>query len=166
MAFDMASLAPKLTRRERDATRHKLAKERANHIVGHLCALTRLALSEGRILTPLAYEALFRQVIRSELCLQGWKWHPADQIACDLVGVVLSILQAKRPSWNEGQPEWTIERGTLIERTRCANCGNPLPEGRPKFCCDGCKRVYNMRLLRLREASEEQMRNLASRSEL
>ena len=166
MAFDMASLAPELTRRERDATRHKLAKGRADHIVGHLCAITRLALSEGRILTPLAHEALFRQAIRSQLCLQGWKWHPADQVARDLVGVMLSILQAKRPSWNEGQPEWTIERGTLIERTRCANCGNPLPEDRPKFCSDPCRNTYNHRLSRLKEASEAQMAKLAAGSEL
>ena len=166
MAFDMASLQPKLTRRERDATRHKLAKGRADQVVGHLCAITRLALSEGRILTPLAFEGLFRQVIRSQLCLQGWKWHPADQVARDLVGVVLSILQAKRPSWNEGQPEWTIERGTLIERTRCAKCGNSLPEGHLKFCSDPCRKVYHLRLHAMRHASEAQMATLAARSEL
>ena len=166
MAFDMASLQPKLTRRERDATRHKLAKGRAEQVVGHLCALTRLALSEGRIVTPLAYEALFRQVIRSQLCLQGWKWHPADQVARDLVGVVLNILQAKRPSWEEGQREFVTYGGRLIERTRCANCHKGLEGDQIKFCSSLCNSAYNRRLDRLREASEAQMATMAARSDL
>ncbi|MET4104623.1 hypothetical protein ABIE58_004082, partial [Roseovarius sp. MBR-78] len=145
MPFDMSYPAPAMTRRERDAARRKLSKDRAETIVGHLCALTRVALEEGRVLTPLAYEGLFRRVIRSELCLQGWSWSAADDTARDVVAVVFAIMQVKRPNWYEGQPEWTIERGSLIERTRCANCGHPLPEDRPKFCSDGCRKVHGLR---------------------
>ena len=161
--FDMPH---KPTRRERDAARHRLAKERANAIIGHLCATTRLSLSEGRIITPLAHEAMFRRVIRSQLCLQGWRWHPADQAARDLVAVVLSILQVKRPSWNEGQRDWTVEGGALIERTRCARCGNPLPEGHHKFCGRLCSSAHHARLVRLHNAGEELAGKMASRYEL
>lgn len=166
MAFDIPGLSPQLTRRERDALRQKMAKERANAVIGHLCAITRLALSEGRILTPLAYEATFRQSIRSQLCLQGWKWEPADQVARELVGVVLNILQVKRPSWAEGQHEWTIEAGTMIERTRCVHCHKDLPEGHHKFCGKLCRTAHGLRMMRMREASEEQMAVMATRCDL
>lgn len=166
MPFDMTGLTIALTRRERDAARRRLAKDRAENIVGNLCAITRHAMDEGRVLSPLNCEALYRRTIRAELCLQGWPWADADRTALDVVGVVLAILQAKRPTWNEGQPEHVIERGTLIARTRCACCGSSLPEDRPKFCSDGCKNVHGLRLLRLREASEEQMAKLASTSPL
>lgn len=154
------------TRRERDAARQRLSKDRAENIIGNLCAMTRHAMQTGRILIPLAYEALFRRVIRSELCLQGWRWQSADETACDLITITLSMLQAKRPTWNEGQPEWTIERGTLIERTRCATCHKPLPEHHTKFCGKGCRNIHGLRLMKLREADEWQMATLASRSPL
>lgn len=163
MPFD-ARTRTKPTRRELDAKRGKLAKDRAQHITGHLCALTRDALASGRILTPLAYEALFRRVIRSELCLQGWRWQAADDAARAVVSVVLFALQAKRPSWNEGQREHTIEGGALIERILCARCHKRLPDDRPKFCSDLCKSSYNSQLLRLREANENQMAKMASRA--
>lgn len=168
MAFDMTNLASvnRPTRREADAVRRRLSKDRAEMIVGNLCALTRAALEDGRLLTALGCEGLYRRVIRTELVLQGWPWADADKTARDVVNVVFAILQVKRPSWYEGQPEWTIERGTLIERTRCANCGNPLPDERPKFCCDGCRKVHALRMFRLRSASEDQMATLASSSPL
>jgi hypothetical protein len=163
MPFDVSH---RLSRAERDAARGALAKARAERVVGHLCAITRLALSEGRIVTPLAYEALFRQVIRSELCLQGWRWTPADQVASDLVAVVLNILQVKRPSWNEGQREWTVEGGTLIERTRCAHCGNKLQEGQLKFCGKPCRNVYHLRQMYMRQGDEAYTSKKASAWEL
>lgn len=164
MPFDMTGLTLALarpTRRQRDAARRRLSKDRAEHIVGNLCAITRKAMDEGRVLSPLNCESLYRQTIRAELVLQGWPWADADRTALDVVGVVLAVLQAKRPTWNEGKPEYVIARGTLIERTRCANCGSSLPDDRPKFCSTGCKNVHG---LRRREASEEQMRERASRS--
>jgi hypothetical protein len=162
----MASFAPKLTRRERDATRHKLAKGRADQAVGMLCAITRAAMAEGRILTPLSYEALFRQVIRSQLCLQGWRWHPADQVACDLVGVVLSILQAKRPTWEEGQREFVSYGGRLIQRTRCVKCHAPLADEQIKFCSSLCASSYHKRITSLKEAQDGEAATLAARSEI
>ncbi|MCC5984533.1 MAG: DUF2116 family Zn-ribbon domain-containing protein [Rhodobacteraceae bacterium] len=156
----------RLTRREQDALRGKLARMRSDELTGHLCRITREALADGRIITPLALEGLFRQVIRSSLCLQGWRWQDADRAAMAVVGVVLSILQAKRPSWNEGQREWTIERGTLIERTRCANCGKKLEGDQKKFCSVNCASAYNQRLNRLRAANEAFVAKMVTRARL
>lgn len=156
------ALANKLTRRERDAARQRLSKDRAEHVVGHLCAITRHALAMGRIITPLSYEALFRRVIRSELCLQGWPWKAADETALGLVAVVFAILQVKRPSWSEGQPEWTIERGTLIARTRCAHCGNKLEGDQLKFCSAPCRNTYHLRQMYMRQGDENYTAKKAS----
>jgi hypothetical protein len=164
--FDMTGLAIALTRRERDAARRRLAKDRAEHIVGNLCAITRHAMDEGRVLSPLNCESLYRQTIRAELCLQGWPWADADRVAIDVVGVVLAILQAKRPTWNEGQPDHVIERGTLIARTRCANCGKELQGEQLRFCSNLCNSNHHHRVSWVRDATEEQLAERLSRSEL
>lgn len=136
----------RLSRREQDAARRRLAKMRGEAVVGLLVRLTREALEDGRIVTPLNREAIHRHVIRSILVTEGWPWHPADDVAAELVRITLDTLNAKRPSWDEGQPEHVIQRGTLVERTRCANCGNPLPEGHRKFCGQNCNSAHHRRL--------------------
>ncbi len=166
MPFDMTGLVLALSRRDKDAAKRRLSKDRAEHIVGNLCAITRVAVAEGRVLTPLGCEGLYRRVIRSELVLQGWPWADADRTALDLVAVVFAILQVKRPSWAEGQPEWTIEAGSLIERTRCVHCHKDLPEGHHKFCGKLCRTAHGLRMMRMREANENQMAVMASRYDL
>jgi len=165
MPFDARHLG-KLTGKAADAARGRLAKMRREELTGRLCRITRQALEEGRIATPLAYEGVFRQTIRACLCLEGWRWQAADEAACNTVSVALSTLQAKRPSWNEGQREYTIERGTLIERTRCANCGKKLEGEQAKFCSRACAQAYNARLNRLREANESWAAKMAARVRL
>jgi hypothetical protein len=139
----------------------RLNQTRRSNLVDMLAKTTRAAFTEGRIPTLLSYEAVHRNTIRSVLCLRGWTWVAADTAAQDVVRAVLLRLVAQRPSWNEGQPEWTVEGGTLIERTRCARCHKPLPEDRPKFCSDLCKSGHHMNLSRLREASEAQAATMA-----
>lgn len=78
-------------------------------------------------------------------------------MARELLGEAFRAMNATRPTWNEGQPEWVIEAGTLIERTRCVRCGNPLPEGHHKFCSHLCSSVHHMRLSALKVASEDQV---------
>jgi hypothetical protein len=148
------------------AKRKAIADQKRAALVAFLVARTREAFSDGRITTLFGYEGLQRATIRSVLCLRGVSWAMADQMAAGVVADVLLTLAAKRPTWNEGQPEWTIEGGALIERTRCACCHKPLPEERPKFCSDGCKRVHGLRVFRMRNASDEQMVKLISRSPL
>lgn len=59
-------------------------------------------------------------------------------MAREMLADAFRMAGAVRPSWNEGQLEWTIEAGTLIERTRCVRCHKPLPEGHHKFCGEIC----------------------------
>jgi len=151
----------RLTPTQRDASRGLLARMRREDLAARLARWTREALADGRIVTPLNREALYRRIIRSTLCLQGWRWNAADASAMAVVQISLELVQARRPPWNEGQPEYVIAAGTLIERTRCANCHGKLPEGRPKFCSAHCRNAYNLRLMRRRQADDERVITLA-----
>ena len=77
-------------------------------------------------------------VIRAQLCLERWPWSAADWAARDVVGEALARVGAERPSWAEGQPEFTQGGIIRTERTSCAECGKPLPEGHKLFCSKRC----------------------------
>lgn len=153
MAFDMVSLAtvtlPKLTRRERDAKRLRMGNDRADAIVTRLALVTMIALRDGRIATKFAFEAAFRASLRSDLCLQGWRWDAADHAAMALTGAALARIGAKRPTWNEGQPEYVIHAGLLIARSRCATCHGPLTGDQRKFCSSLCNSTHHERIARI-----------------
>lgn len=151
----------KAARRERDALRGRLGKTRFDAILTDIVAVIRLAFAAGATATLFGLEGPLRAALRSDLCLQGWRWRDADTMARFLLEEAFRTVRAERPDWNEGQPEWVISSGDLIERTRCAQCHNPLPEGRPKFCSDGCRNVYHLRLIRRREAQEDLALDLA-----
>ncbi|MBL3568872.1 hypothetical protein BV509_09130 [Rhodovulum sulfidophilum] len=155
-----------LKRRERDARRGKMAAVRVDRLTDAMAAQMRAAFTEGHAASLFAFEGPFRHAIRSGLCLQGWKWAAADEMAAAMVAEALRKAGAKRPSWNEGQPEWTIESGTLIERTRCQRCHKPLPEDHHKFCSDLCRTSHHAALWRLREADGESAVTMAVRSNL
>ncbi len=156
----------KLTRKELDAARGRLAKMRAEEITGRLCQITRQALEDGRIVTPLSCEAIFRQTIRASLCLEGWRWRDADKEAATVVGVVLSILQAKRPTWEQGQREYVTYGGALIERTRCSNCGKKLEGDQLRFCSSLCRVSFHARLNRLRGYNDEKTAEMVAKVDL
>ncbi len=153
----------RLSRREQDAARRRLAKMRAEAVVTLLVRLTREALAEGRIVTPLNREAIHRQLVRTILVWQGWPWPPADNVAAELVRISLDTMNAKRPDWYEGQPDYVIHRGTLVERTRCANCGKRLEETQRKFCSQGCNSVHHRRLHYWIGADAEQTARMVAR---
>ena len=85
-------------------------------------------------------------------------------MACDLLSETFRRLHAERPDWYEGQPEWVIHEGLLIERTRCVNCHIPLPEGHHKFCGDLCGSAHRHRMATRRRAHEERAVSLATHS--
>lgn len=145
----------KAQRRERDAMRGRLGVARYNALAAELARAIRLAFETGATATLFGLEGPLRHGIRSDLCLQGWRWADADTMARDLMDEAFRTVHAIRPTWNEGQPEWVIEAGTLIDRTFCVCCHKPLPDGRPKFCSDLCKRSHHSRLSALRQADEE-----------
>lgn len=104
--------------------------------------------------SPFAFEAVVRHAIRSRLCLKGWTWTAADEVASLAVKTALNRLGARRPTWKQGQPEWTQEGIIVIERTRCIRCGWQLPEGNHKFCSPVCFTAHHNELARRRRAEE------------
>ncbi|MFC5737716.1 hypothetical protein [Sinirhodobacter huangdaonensis] len=152
-------------RRARDARRGRMGEQRYNALVVELARVIRLAFQAGATGSLWGLEGPLRAGIRSDLCLQGWGWSAADLMAREVLEDAFRKAGAMiRPTWNEGQPEWTIEAGTLIERTRCARCGKELPETRHKFCSDLCASAMHMRVRRIKEANEETALDMAVRN--
>ncbi|QRZ15958.1 hypothetical protein JWJ88_13675 [Paracoccus methylovorus] len=144
-------------RREREARRGQLGKGRFEMLVKELVAVIRLAFEAGATATLFGLEGPLRAGIRADLCRQGWRWQDADDMAREMLNEAFRAVRATRPGWDEGQPEWIIHAGTLIERTRCVRCHVPLPEGHFKFCGDVCKSSYHSNLSLLKSAGEDQV---------
>ena len=124
----------KLERARRDALKGRIGRTRHETLVRELVAVHRLCRNGGVIVVWFALEGTLRHAIRSDLCLQGWRWSEADLAAKDILEAVYRRLRAERPPWIEGQPEHVALPGLQIERTRCAKCRAKLPEGHSKFC--------------------------------
>jgi hypothetical protein len=88
--------------------------------------------------TPFAVEGPCRTGIRARLCLDGWRWRDADAEAAAIVQAALNLIGAKRPTWAQGQPEFTQDGYAPLTRERCARCAKPLPEGHLKYCGPVC----------------------------
>lgn len=158
------AIVRKQARQERDARRGRLGKGRADALVKELATVIRLAFEAGATASIFGLEGPLRHAIRSDLCLQGWSWTDADIMAREMLEEVFRVVRAKRPSWNEGQREWAIAAGTLIERTRCVRCCKPLPEGHFKFCGDLCSGVYHSALSLRRQVQGDRAVDIAVRS--
>lgn len=117
----------------------KVNRDRKRSISEKISALMREAEP-----TPFAAEGPCRAGIRASLCLQGWSWAPADLLAADIVSVALNMVGAKRPTWQEGQPEWTQPGALPIERERCVRCGKSLPDGHRLYCSHVCRHAAKM----------------------
>ena len=150
-------------RRAKEASRGRLGPGRFHGFVSELAGVMRLAFDAGATGSLFGLEGALRHAIRSELCLNGWRWPDADATARDLMDAAFRAVSARRPTWNEGQPEWTVEAGTLIERTRCARCGSPLPEGHHKFCSSLCARAHQNYRYRINRTSEAAAVAMATR---
>lgn len=98
--------------------------------------------------TPFALEAPIRTWLRERLCLQGWSWRDADLAAEDVVDAALSKAGAERPTWKQGQPEFTQDGVVVAERFYCINCGSPLAEGQIKYCSSQCRSSFMQRVYR------------------
>lgn len=157
-------MARRRAREERDAFRGRLGPGRYGNLVRELAGVIRMAFEAGVTGSLFGLEGPLRADIRADLCRQGWRWQDADQMARDLLSEAYRIINATRPTWEEGQQEWAIQIGTLIERTRCVRCHGPLPDGRPKFCSDLCKRAHHMQIGRIKDASESNVVEMAIRS--
>ncbi|MGA0617417.1 hypothetical protein [Paracoccus sp. KR1-242] len=146
-----------MARRETEARRGRLGAGRFDALVKELVAAIRLAFEAGATATLFGLEGPLRAAIRADLCRIGWRWQDADGMARELLDNAFSVVRATRPSWNEGQPEWTVHAGTLIERTLCVRCHKPLPEGHHKFCGNSCAVAHGARITRLKEMDEDRV---------
>lgn len=111
--------------------------------------------------TPFAFESAARHGIRGSLCLQGWRWADADRAAAEVIADALRLVGAKRPTWEQGQPEWTQPGVLAVERTRCIRCHGPLPEGHWKFCGPTCHATFHSALSRAKSLEDDNARQRA-----
>lgn len=90
-------------------------------------------------LSPFELEGQTRAGLRSGFCISGYGWHRSDQEAAALVEEALRDMNARRPTWIQGQREYTIPR------ENCQNCGGPLDEeaiaNHEPYCCTECRTV-------------------------
>lgn len=152
--FEKANERKRL-RRERDARRDMLGAGRFDALVKELAAVIRLAFEAGATASLFGLEGPLRAGIRADLCRQGWRWIGADDMAREILAEAFRRVNAVRPSWEEGQNEWTVHAGTLIQRECCARCYKPLPEGRRKYCSHLCNASHNGHIRNLKEMSED-----------
>ncbi|MDN5872797.1 MAG: hypothetical protein L0H29_00240 [Sinobacteraceae bacterium] len=139
----------------------KFSRRRQQGISGDVAGVIRLAFAAGEIASLFGLEGPLRASLRADLCLRGWGWLDAHRAAVDIVNSALMFLGAERPCWNEGQREWTIEAGTLIERTRCIKCHKPLPEGHFKYCGYLCGDAHRHQITALKEGNEKTVLTMA-----
>jgi len=91
--------------------------------------------------TYFAREGLCRSGVRAALVMRGFRWVNADTYAASVVAQALRSIGARRPTWDEGQPEWTQDGVIRAPRETCFRCRTPLPEGHWRFCSDGCAKA-------------------------
>jgi hypothetical protein len=110
--------------------------EKRKHIVSQTVDLLR----DWRF-SPFENEGAVHAGLRSALCLKGIGWRRADAAVGDVIRESFNILGAKRPTWQEGQPEY------VTPRENCRWCACPLPDtefgGLRKgyFCSPECGRA-------------------------
>jgi len=161
---EFAKARRKESRRERERLRGRLGQNRFGALAGEIARVIRLAFEAGDTGSPFGLEGALRAGIRADLCLAGWRWQTADAMARDLLDEAFRRARAVRPTWYEGQKEWTMHEGLLIERTRCVRCHKSLPAGHRKFCSDLCAGAHHHRLANLRKASEDVAMKIATKS--
>ena len=148
----------------REAARRSLRKAKPRRSLNQKLRARLITTAAGLMKrsepSPFAFEAVIRAWLRAHLCLRGWQWADADFAAEGVTEGALNRIGAGRPTWKEGQPEWTVEGAATFERTRCVNCGRPLPEMHRKYCSDFCSRVRqdeNYRRFRKEELRAERI---------
>jgi hypothetical protein len=119
-----------------------------------------ITILEGWRSSKFEFEGACRHGVRAGLCLDGFSYHSADAWSEKIVAEALRRIGANRPTWGEGQPEWTQYAYAPIEHVDCERCGKPLTDAKPgqRFCSDVCrdaaKSLRHARLRRVTDAAE------------
>lgn len=138
---------------------HRLNQARRNHLIDRTAKILRTGEA-----SKFEFEASCRHGLRSSLCLQGWTWADADLIAAEIVAAALNRIGAERPTWKEGQPEWTQDGVLRVERENCIRCRGPLPEGHYKYCSSMCGSADRSDIARRTDADAENAKIRAYRA--
>lgn len=136
-------IEPRRTTREAEAAELDRPKATGQIIRGakrqHVVARLAETLNQSRR-TPFEFEGSCRHGVRAELCLEGHEWHAADREAASLLAESLGRLRARRPTYDEGQREYSVSPDY------CAWCGSPLEDGEHKgrhqsYCSEVCAKA-------------------------
>ncbi|MQW00866.1 hypothetical protein GHK46_27170 [Sinorhizobium medicae] len=106
----------------------------------HLISKVMESLSDWRS-SPFENEGSCVAGFRGALCLQGHSWSAADTEARGLVADALRLIGAVRPTWDQGQREYTVADED------CKWCAGPLPPDataglrRVRFCSTECAKA-------------------------
>lgn len=116
----------------------QLGEKRANELI----AGAALILKRGDP-TPVMFEGFLRARLRRGLILHGgWHWIDAETAAREVVRAALRQIGARRPSWQQGQPEANQFAVSFVKRTRCARCGMRIPDENRRFCSRRCAQAH------------------------
>lgn len=135
MHGNLPHLAKKASTESTD--RRQLSKELRLRLTNHVAAVLRLGEP-----TVFAFESACRHGLRSQFCKAGWPWDIADETAARIVSAALAQIGAKRPTYEQGQPEYMQYGVVLFERTHCINCGRKLTGEQKKYCSKRCASAF------------------------
>ena len=91
--------------------------------------------------SPFENEASTRHGLRTGLCERGYGWQRADNQAKEIVADGLRLIGAKRPTWEQGQREYTDPRENCTWCKRAFSDEELHGARRPRFCSAECARA-------------------------
>lgn len=158
-----AQLARDRKERAKKAKPLRVNKDKRRFLIEKVAAILKVGQP-----TRFALEAACRHSLRAALCLKGLDWGQADAIAADIVAAGLRQIGACRPTWQQGQPEWTQDGHNPIQRERCRQCHGKLPDDdysdRRVFCSSTCRTNWHMAAFRRASNSDDAAREIIIRA--
>lgn len=142
------SRARPLPRRGHEGAARPVGRQLGQGMRKRLVLVVSGLLRQGEPPTLFAREGLMIAAVRSAIVLRGeWTWRDADRASRDVVLEALRAVGAKRPTWAEAStPDYAQNDGfTLVERTRCRNCGMRIPPENWVFCSPNCGAAFHQR---------------------
>lgn len=111
--------------------RKALEGARRDHIIARVTEILR-----DWTVSRFEHEAACRHGIRQALCLDAFGWQVSDDEAASIVAECLRNLRATRPTWEQGQRDYTEPR------ENCARCRAPLDQEQiahsDRYCSSHC----------------------------
>ena len=88
--------------------------------------------------SPFQHQASCVHGLRVRFILDGLSWDRAQSLADEIVKAALDRIGARRPSWEQGQPE-CVHETSFVQHTRCGRCGKNLVEDQRRYCSTVCR---------------------------